>query len=543
MKKTVIIACLYCCIPSINAEPIRVACVGNSITSGSADPKTDINTYPAQLQVLLGAEYDVRNFGVSGRTMLNKGDDPLWDEPAFSEALEFRPHIVTILLGTNDSKPWNWDYKDEFIPDYIAMIDTFRSLDSSPEIWVGLPPPAFSVQWGIRDSIITTDIIPMIRQIAEQKETRLIDFYAPFIDSNDLFPDDIHPNKEGVWEFAKIIYNHLTGKTVREVKDVNLARNGSVSLAGDNEDIPTLIDRNIHTYHACSKGESYILDIGRPDTVGAVQIIFRQPGSNQYLIETSLNRSEWIPLIDRSAQSDTIAVAQELIEPSPAQYIRFTFDRADDDQGSIPVSELRVLRPAPVHAPVLTYEIVNATSRVLRLDVNIRAFGQGGCLKYYYSTGGDDSYSLIQSYRQADELQIRASVRIDAVRSYFAKYCKDGYEVVSDTVRFDYTLSKAEANRTIRPEYCILEQNYPNPFNPETTIEFTMPSSGLVEIKIIDVLGRQVRELVSQQKSAGHHQVTWNGMDDHENQVASGVYLCVFKTEGYTRTRKSLLIR
>ncbi|NJN78510.1 MAG: hypothetical protein HC803_09485 [Saprospiraceae bacterium] len=81
---------------------------------------------------MLGANYHVKNFGVSGRTLLRKGDFPYWNEAAFQEAKDFQPNIVVIKLGTNDSKPENWKYADEFIKDYQIFIDEFQALDSKP---------------------------------------------------------------------------------------------------------------------------------------------------------------------------------------------------------------------------------------------------------------------------------------------------------------------------------------------------------------------------------------------------------------------------
>jgi lysophospholipase L1-like esterase len=66
------------------------------------------NAYPVVLGRLLGTNYPTRNFGVSGRTLLRKGDYPYWRETAFRNATNYAPDIVTLKLGTNDSKPCNW---------------------------------------------------------------------------------------------------------------------------------------------------------------------------------------------------------------------------------------------------------------------------------------------------------------------------------------------------------------------------------------------------------------------------------------------------
>ena len=66
---------------------------------------------------------------------------------------------------------------------------------------------------------------------------------------------------------------------------------------------------------------------------------------------------------------------------------------------------------------------------------------------------------------------------------------------------------------------------------------------GEVEIKIVDILGRQVRSLVSESKPAGHHQIPWDGLDDDGGGAASGVYLCVMETKGHSQVHKLLLLK
>lgn len=93
---------------TLHAEDvIRIACVGDSITYGAGIEERAKNSYPAQLQNLLGDRYQVENFGVSGRTLLKQGDKPYWDEPAYQNALKLKPDMVIIKLGTNDVKPLN----------------------------------------------------------------------------------------------------------------------------------------------------------------------------------------------------------------------------------------------------------------------------------------------------------------------------------------------------------------------------------------------------------------------------------------------------
>jgi len=79
--------------------PVRVACIGNSITYGYTLSNPTLDSYPAQLKNLLGSDYDVKNFGVSSRTMLKKGDYPYWNEPEFDQALHLIPILSSFYLG------------------------------------------------------------------------------------------------------------------------------------------------------------------------------------------------------------------------------------------------------------------------------------------------------------------------------------------------------------------------------------------------------------------------------------------------------------
>ena len=99
-----IVICLLLQAPVFAQNAIRIACVGNSITAGARLPHPEKNSYPAQLQQLLGNGYEVMNFGVSGRTVLRNCDRSYMATPLYKEALKSNPNIVFIKLGTNDSR-------------------------------------------------------------------------------------------------------------------------------------------------------------------------------------------------------------------------------------------------------------------------------------------------------------------------------------------------------------------------------------------------------------------------------------------------------
>lgn len=191
------------------STPIKVACVGDSITFGGG--ARDKSSYPNQLGIALGDKWTVENFGVGGATLLKSGDNPYWNLARYTAAQKYQPNVVIIKLGTNDSKPWNWEFKDDFITDYVELIKNFKNLDSKPTVWIAYPVPAYSSAWGISGEVITYEIIPMIDEIAKQANVNVIDLYSALSGKNELFPDGIHPEANG---------KRLIGKTIaRAIKD------------------------------------------------------------------------------------------------------------------------------------------------------------------------------------------------------------------------------------------------------------------------------------------------------------------------------------
>ena len=218
---------------------VRVACIGNSITDGHGIDMATANGYPAMLQKKLGADYWVRNYGVSARTMLNKGDYPYMNEQAWRDALAFNPDVVIIKLGTNDSKPENWQYGAEFRSDLEQMIFTLRPdlqqyaampakkaqkamakaqakaakagvAPAKPRILLCTPIPAFKSTWNINDSVITSAIIPIQREVAAKYGLEVVDLHTLYAnDGNKMLFDGIHPDGKGAARMADIIADAL----------------------------------------------------------------------------------------------------------------------------------------------------------------------------------------------------------------------------------------------------------------------------------------------------------------------------------------------
>lgn len=201
----------YCQIikPNKYSDTIKIACIGNSITYGYGIDNREKNSYPARLKELLGKKFKVNNYGISSRTLLSKGNLPFVKEQAFIDALNFQPDVVIIMLGTNDIKPRNWIHKDEFTRDYSNLITAFDTLATNPKIIPCQVVPVFPERWGISDSTITAELNPMIQEVAKKHKLKCIDLHTPFVKKSKLFPDQIHPNKEGADLMARIIFEAL----------------------------------------------------------------------------------------------------------------------------------------------------------------------------------------------------------------------------------------------------------------------------------------------------------------------------------------------
>jgi lysophospholipase L1-like esterase len=133
------------------------------------------------------------------------------NEPAWRDALDFCPNIAIIKLGTNDSKPENWQYNKEFAADMQQMIDSLKALPTKPRILLATPIPAYAKTWNINDSVIVNGVIPIVRQLAKKNKLEVIDLHESFNndDGQQILPDAIHPTAQGANQMAKIIYGAL----------------------------------------------------------------------------------------------------------------------------------------------------------------------------------------------------------------------------------------------------------------------------------------------------------------------------------------------
>ena len=220
MTKIISILTFIFCVCVANAEAIRVACVGDSITYGATLKNRTEEAYPAQLAKILGEKYDVQNFGLNGATTLFKGNIPYTKTKNYQDALNFNPNIVVIKLGTNDSKEINARYiKKEFENDLTSIITSFKKLPTNPRIYVCIPVPAFMSGKQIDTDRVKYAVIPRVKNVAKAQKCELINLYEIFDGKGEFFPDKIHPNAEGAKLIAQRVAKHILAIRIACVGD------------------------------------------------------------------------------------------------------------------------------------------------------------------------------------------------------------------------------------------------------------------------------------------------------------------------------------
>ena len=204
-------------------KPTHVACVGDSITegAGASDPSKN---YVSLLQGLLGNTVQVKNFGVSGATMLSApfGDKPYTLQQKYTDSTTFVTSAgaqavvsVIIILGANDSKPFNWDpaagkNDQQYKKDYLALVDHYLGLMPKPVVYVGYPLATGTAPCcSIRGDVIHDQELPVIKQVAMERHLPIIDLNTPTTGHPEYFGDGVHPKDAGYVVMADLVKKGL----------------------------------------------------------------------------------------------------------------------------------------------------------------------------------------------------------------------------------------------------------------------------------------------------------------------------------------------
>lgn len=181
--------------------PVRVACVGDSITIGTQ--------YPLDLWADLGSGYIVGDFGVGGAAVAQSTGMGYLHLAGLEVAKGFQPDIVVIMLGTNDAYTYLKENSTEFTSDYLTIIGEFQSLAKKPTIYLVEPIPIYTNSISLSDQILTQRVIPDIQQVAAQTGLQVIDAHTPLLNHPELYLDGVHPTADGAKVLADAIYTGI----------------------------------------------------------------------------------------------------------------------------------------------------------------------------------------------------------------------------------------------------------------------------------------------------------------------------------------------
>jgi lysophospholipase L1-like esterase len=164
---------------------------------------------------MLGSNYMVDNFGVSGSTVSLSSYKPYMDQPEFKSAEDFQPNIVVIMLGTNDAHSDLQQYNGTFEQDYVKLITSFQQLPSKPQVLIVESPPVYNNTLDLSPTFFSQTIIPKIEAVANQLNLPIVDVYDAFGNHSNYTIDGVHPNSEGASLIASEVYSAIVNQTTR----------------------------------------------------------------------------------------------------------------------------------------------------------------------------------------------------------------------------------------------------------------------------------------------------------------------------------------
>jgi lysophospholipase L1-like esterase len=576
-----------------SAGPIRIACVGNSITAGS----NDATAYPQQLGMLLGAGYEVKNFGVGGTTMLKKGDSPYWNQDKFFTALDYNPQIVIIKFGTNDSKEQNRIYLNEFFNDYMDMIARFRKVNKHVQVFVCIPPVVHKTVATITESVIAQQIIPIIDSVQKASNAFLINYRDPRLAADSLSSDGVHPTAAGyaiMGEIAKEAVLAPAPGVLRyfEADDYNFEKNQSRMLnwearPGSNVKIngAAVADSGSLTVTPLQTTAYTLVTSGKVIDTMAVTLEYIKPGviktfkATPAILELGAGDTttiSWSAAVGSSVKFEGADAALEgSVKYIPASTTSYSLKTTGDqnDSAKVTVSLLpaaainralgcavnasTVTRGYPVNSAVdgdtntvwvtdktRTQWIDISFDKKISFDRVVIHWGRNFAKKYSLSCLNDLNksetiYTQLNGDGGIDDIALAkgSSCRL-RLMAIDKAYADSSYQIKEIEVYGRRVKTGLKSETVSVPVTYDLFQNYPNPFNPSTVISYQLPVASHVTLKIYDILGNEVASLVKEFQQPGVKNITLNTKNYN---MASGVYIYKL-TAGEAQLSKKLML-
>ncbi len=196
-------------------ERVRISCVGDSLTYGSGVLKTrDTDAYPAQLQIKMGTDHLVSNFGLRNATASASGDLPYVESEEYQQSLKSKPDIVVLMLGTNDTKTYNWNASD-YEAGLKELVESYQQLDTKPTVYLMRSPYCYSLdgsdvaEYDIQPIVVSDELGGIVEKVAAETGVEVIDLYEITEGQDELYTDGIHFNAKGYELIADEVYSNL----------------------------------------------------------------------------------------------------------------------------------------------------------------------------------------------------------------------------------------------------------------------------------------------------------------------------------------------
>lgn len=198
----------------VAVEKPKFLLVGDSITEG-----TFVSSYPSELQKLVGEDFAVLNFGVSGSSAADSAQFPYRSTGAYEKSLQ-QENVISIVLmfGTNDTSVNSWINRDSFKIAYIDLVDDYLQSYPDAKLYLCTISQAFyleghqegEAEYGIQPDIIVI-VNEVVHEVANEYQLPLIDVFA-LTNANSpwFFDDGIHPNADGNVAIANLVYQTIT---------------------------------------------------------------------------------------------------------------------------------------------------------------------------------------------------------------------------------------------------------------------------------------------------------------------------------------------
>lgn len=240
--------------------------------------------------------------------------------------------------------------------------------------------------------------------------------------------------------------------------------------------------------------------------------------------------------------------------------------------GSLAYEMIDILADTPTIISIPTFEGTDIQNERLQFYENGSGYDIVTYNDFYYPyvdtsefswTATEDSLTIVFLYDEPDTISMSYVIEENMMYFNFEQdYCADYYYTsCAEELEYMYGLVNVEEallilnielsyigplgidDQVYAPDGFKILNVFPNPFNPVTTLQYSMNSSGLLSIQVYDLNGREIRSLYDGVQSSGFHEIRWDGKDEHNANVSSGVYLFKLESAGVRSTAKVLLLK